>query len=82
MRHVIEQDRVEEVDFLIGDDEYKKIWMSDRRERWGIVAYNPRTLWGAALALREIAARSAKSLRTRAKSLLAGSQRSTHAEND
>ncbi|GHU19623.1 hypothetical protein FACS189475_07160 [Betaproteobacteria bacterium] len=62
MRHVIEQDRAEEVDFLIGDDEYKKIWMSDRRERWGIVAYNPKTLWGAALTLREIAARSAKSL--------------------
>ncbi|GHU29356.1 hypothetical protein AGMMS50256_14070 [Betaproteobacteria bacterium] len=78
MRHVIEQDRVDEVDFLIGDDEYKKIWMSDRRERWGIVAYNPRTLLGATLTLREIAARSTKSLRTRIKSLFARN-RSTHA---
>jgi flavodoxin len=79
MRYVIEQDQVDEVDFLIGDDEYKKIWMSDRRERWGIIAYNPRTLLGAALVVREIAARSTKSLRTRVKSLLAFSG-STHAE--
>ncbi len=46
MRHVIEVDRVSEVDYLIGDDIYKKQWMSNRRERWGIVAYNPRTLRG------------------------------------
>ncbi|MDR0578904.1 MAG: GNAT family N-acetyltransferase [Candidatus Accumulibacter sp.] len=63
LRHVIEQDRVAEVDFLIGDEEYKKTWMSDRRERWGIIAYNPRTLPGAALALREIAARGLRSAR-------------------
>lgn len=52
MRHVIEVDGVEEVDYLIGDDAYKKQWMSHRRERWGIVAYNPRTimgLWGLVL---------------------------------
>jgi CelD/BcsL family acetyltransferase involved in cellulose biosynthesis len=46
MAHVIEQDRVTEVDFLIGDDPYKKTWMSHRRERWGIIAYNPKTLGG------------------------------------
>ena len=51
MRHVFEQDAVVEVDYLIGDDPYKKSWMNERRERWGIVAYNPRSvggLWGAA----------------------------------
>jgi CelD/BcsL family acetyltransferase involved in cellulose biosynthesis len=63
MRHVIESDRVAEVDFLMGDDKYKKIWMSNRRERWGIIAYNPRTLFGAALALREIAGRGIKRFR-------------------
>ncbi|MDR0775296.1 MAG: GNAT family N-acetyltransferase [Azonexus sp.] len=57
MQQVIEGDRVEEVDFLIGDDPYKQAWMSDRRERRGIVAYNPRTLIGCALALKEIAGR-------------------------
>jgi CelD/BcsL family acetyltransferase involved in cellulose biosynthesis len=40
MQHVIEIDQVAEVDYLVGDDPYKKTWMSERRERWGIVAYN------------------------------------------
>lgn len=60
LRHVIEEDRVSEVDFLIGDDDYKKIWMSHRRERWGIVAFNPRTLVGCALMFKEVAGRLAK----------------------
>lgn len=60
LRHAIEQDRVREVDFLIGDDDYKKIWMSHRRERWGIVAFNPRTVIGCALMLKEVAGRIAK----------------------
>ena len=46
MEHVIDVDRVVEVDYLTGDDEYKKDWMSHRRERWGIIAYNRRTLRG------------------------------------
>lgn len=62
MRHVIEDDKVREVDFLIGDDEYKKIWMSDRRERWGILAFNPRTLVGFGLLLKELAGRAAKQI--------------------
>jgi hypothetical protein len=41
MEHVIEKDQVTEVDFLIGDDAYKQSWMSHRRERWGLVAYDP-----------------------------------------
>lgn len=53
MQHAIDVDRVREVDYLIGDDPYKAGWMSHRRERWGIVAYNPRTVIGATLLLRE-----------------------------
>lgn len=41
MQHVIDVDQVAEVDYLIGDDSYKAQWMSQRRERWGLVAYNP-----------------------------------------
>jgi hypothetical protein len=51
MRHVIDEDRVREVDYGSGDDSYKKDWMSHRREKWGIVAFNPmvpRGLAGAA----------------------------------
>jgi hypothetical protein len=62
LQHVIDTDRVKEVDFLIGDDDYKQFWMSDRRERWGIVAYNPRTIIGLSLLTKEVAGRAAKSL--------------------
>ena len=33
MRHVIDQDQVKEIDFLVGNDAYKQDWMSQRRER-------------------------------------------------
>lgn len=46
MRHVIDVDQVQEVDYLSGDDEYKQQWMSHRRERWGVIAYNPATVPG------------------------------------
>jgi len=61
MEHAIDRDRVREIDYLIGDDPYKKSWMSHRRERWGILAFNPRTAGGLALlateAMRRIASR-------------------------
>lgn len=44
----LDQEHVEEVDYLAGDDPYKSHWMSCRRERWGIIAYNPRTFSGLA----------------------------------
>jgi len=43
MQHALDIDKVHEVDYLTGDDAYKKDWMSARRERWGMVAFNPRT---------------------------------------
>lgn len=46
MQYVMDVDKVYEVDYLIGDDPYKKDWMSHRRERWGIIAYNSHTLPG------------------------------------
>jgi len=48
MQHVIDVDQVHEVDYLTGDDAYKRDWMSHRRERWGLVAFDWRTpagLW-------------------------------------
>ncbi len=46
MRQVIDVDQVQEVDYLTGDDAYKRDWMSHRRERWGLVAFDFRTLAG------------------------------------
>jgi len=46
MRHVIDIDKVECVDYLSGDDSYKKEWMSHRRERWGIMIFNRRSFRG------------------------------------
>lgn len=60
MEHVITIDRVREVDYLIGDDDYKRNWMNQRRERRGIVAYNPKSPLGLILLLRESLARVIK----------------------
>jgi CelD/BcsL family acetyltransferase involved in cellulose biosynthesis len=57
MQQVLSVDGVSEVDYLTGDDGYKSAWMSQRRERFGLVAYNPRTLGGAAGMAREVAGR-------------------------
>lgn len=60
MRHVIDADRVHEVDYLSGDDEYKRDWMSHRRERYGIVAYDPATVRGLLAGLRHFAGKLGK----------------------
>ena len=39
MEHVIEIDKVEEIDFLTGNDAYKQDWMSERRKRWAVSFY-------------------------------------------
>jgi ribosomal protein S18 acetylase RimI-like enzyme len=46
MRHVMDVDKVAKVDYLTGDDAYKKDWMSHRQERFGIVAFNTKTFRG------------------------------------
>jgi hypothetical protein len=41
MRHVIKVDKVDEIDFLTGNDAYKQEWMSQRRERYRLSCYIP-----------------------------------------
>lgn len=55
MQHVIDTDKVTEVDYLSGDDPYKKDWMSNRRERYGIVAFSRFRLSGIWAACRHFA---------------------------
>jgi len=72
MQHVLDIDRVREVDYLSGDDDYKKDWMSGRRERWGLLAMNPRTLRGCMAILRHLGGRAAKRLIQSLRSRLSG----------
>lgn len=51
-RSAIDDDQVSCIDYLIGDDSYKTEWMTLRRERRGIVAYNPGTSRGWIQAIR------------------------------
>ncbi|HKY02030.1 MAG TPA: GNAT family N-acetyltransferase, partial [Burkholderiales bacterium] len=44
--YCLDQDRVREIDFLTGDESYKAEWMSRRRAREGVIAFNPTTLHG------------------------------------
>jgi CelD/BcsL family acetyltransferase involved in cellulose biosynthesis len=50
--HVIEVDGVHELDYVSGDDAYKRQWMGQRRERWRLDALNPRTARGLLATLR------------------------------
>ena len=54
LEHVIDVDRVHEVDFGRGDDAYKRMWLPRRREFWAILAYDPLTIGGALGALRDV----------------------------
>lgn len=54
--HVLDVDGAAEIDFLAGDDDYKSEWMSLRRERHGLIAFNPRTPLGLLGATRHFGA--------------------------
>ena len=62
LAQVLDGDAVHEVDFLIGDDAYKRDWMSHRRDRWGLVAYNPFCLSGLTGLTRMVAGNLARCL--------------------
>jgi len=60
LEHVLDVDNVHEIDFGSGDDAYKKTWLPLRRERWGILAMNPRTPAGCKLIAQHVGGRAAK----------------------
>ena len=59
----LDHDRVAEVDYLNGDEPYKRDWMSARRERHGIVAFDLSQWRGLKAAMRHWAGRTLRSLR-------------------
>lgn len=61
MKHALDVDKVAVVDFLSGDDEYKKDWMECRRERIGFRAVRSWSLAGAI----DVARVAARTLRRR-----------------
>lgn len=68
IRHVIDEDRVTELDFLSGDDAYKAKWMFERRERHTLWAYNLARPRGAASYARHLAGQAlARARRTLAR---------------
>ncbi len=69
IRHVIDIDGVNELDFLSGDDPYKAKWMLARREYHTLEAYNLRRYKGIVARLRQFAAQ----LRFQASALLRSS---------
>ena len=60
MRHVVDIDKVDEVDYLTGDDSYKEDWMSHRRERWGVVAFRKGSWRGCWLATKHFLGKAVK----------------------
>ncbi len=57
MQHVIDVDRVAEVDYLSGDDAYKADWMALRRERVGLLACDLHRWQGWLVATRHVLGR-------------------------
>jgi hypothetical protein len=56
LERLLDEEHVGELDLGAGDDPYKRLWASRRRARIGLLAFDPLTLRGAALALRQVAA--------------------------
>ncbi len=52
MQHVIDVDRVDEIDFLTGNEPYKQDWMSERRQRWRLLFTRPQKPQGDSVLLR------------------------------
>ncbi len=54
IRTALTDKSLKEIDFGWGDDAYKQEWLPNRRQRYGISAYNPRSVVGLGLAARNI----------------------------
>lgn len=62
MRHILDVDKAQEVDYLTGDDAYKRDWMSERRACFGLQLINRHTWRGRLLLARNSLARQIRRL--------------------
>ncbi len=62
--YCITQDKVNKLDFLSGDDYYKRQWMNKRDEKWGIIAFNQRSAYGIFAAFRHYCGKFARYLKS------------------
>jgi hypothetical protein len=51
LERLLDEERIAAIDLGAGDDPYKRLWASQRRELFGLIAFDPRTWRGGALAL-------------------------------
>jgi hypothetical protein len=58
LRHLLDGEQVDEIDFGRGDDPYKQGWARARRQRVGVVLVNPWRPAGLAFAARHLAGRA------------------------
>lgn len=63
MEYALDHDAAQEIDYLSGDDAYKQDWMSQRRERQGLIAFDPATVRGGVALLRHHAGRLRRALK-------------------
>jgi CelD/BcsL family acetyltransferase involved in cellulose biosynthesis len=55
IRHLVEEERVNALDFGLGDDPYKQSWVTARRQRIGVMLVNPQRPRGLAVLGRAVA---------------------------
>lgn len=64
MEYSIDRDHADEIDYLSGDDDYKRDWMTHRRTRVGLIAFDPRSPRGLLAAMRHFGGRIVRPART------------------
>ena len=65
LERLLDEEQVTELDLGAGDDPYKRLWVSRRRERVGLIAFDPRTWRGARRCLRHLPGGARRCVRSR-----------------